>query len=112
MGKETIYTKLLADFMAADEVGDSMVDEKKFVGVLQGSGIAPGQELAHFQVFADAFSEQQKKQVNYRDYCIGLVWRCQSSQQTKLQCEPLIPQICIRALFTLINCCCRYFPRV
>jgi len=85
VGKETIYTKLLADFMAADEVGDSMVDEKQFVGVLQGSGIAPGQELAHFQVFADAFSDQQKKHVNYRDYCIGLVWRCQSSQRTKLQ---------------------------
>ena len=86
-GEEAVYAKLLADFHAADKTNDSMVDENTFVSVLKSNAVATGQESAHFQVFADAFRDQRKKLVNYRDYCIGLVWRCPSSQQIKLQCE-------------------------
>lgn len=84
------YEKLLREFVENDQDGTSMLDSNTFVRVLKSNSVGVGKETEHFTIFADAFTGGSMKRANYRDYCIGLMWRWHGPLDEKLKCAPLL----------------------
>ena len=63
-----------------------MVSKEEFVETLRSNEIAKGKEQQHFDAFCEDFGADGESHVNFRDYCIGLVWRCASDEDAKMRC--------------------------
>ena len=64
-----------------------MVSKEEFVETLRSNEIAKGKEQQHFDAFCEDFGADGESHVNFRDYCIGLVWRCASDEDAKMRCK-------------------------
>lgn len=81
---ESHYTELLNSFLELVPEPHGMVSKEGFIETLQKHGVATGQEAVHFEAFQEDFGNDGESHVNFRDYTIGVGWRCSSDERAKM----------------------------